>query len=234
MVDMEKKETYLELRNLSKEYLDGASQNRIILNQVNQCFYEGEITAIVGKSGCGKSTLLNLISGIDSISSGSIFLYGNDISKMGDRELTTLRRNEIGFIFQFFNLLPTLSVWENVCLPLELKFRSSNQDFSRAAFFLNEVAMYDRKNEFPDKLSGGEQQRVAIARALVHRPSLILADEPTGNLDEKNANHIMNLLAKLAKDNQNNLILVTHSREAAKFADRVLTLSNGTLVPFFE
>ena len=231
---MEKQKTYSELRNLSKIYIDGVSQNRIILDEVNQCFTEGEITSIVGKSGSGKSTLLNLISGIDSITSGSIFLYGKDISKMADRELTTLRRNEIGFIFQFFNLLPTLSVWENVCLPLELKYRSSKQDFSRAEFYLNEVDMYDRKNEFPDKLSGGEQQRVAIARALVHQPSLILADEPTGNLDEKNANIIMNLLAKLAKDNQNNLILVTHSREATKFSDKVLTLSNGMLVPFVD
>ncbi|PKN24898.1 MAG: ABC transporter ATP-binding protein [Deltaproteobacteria bacterium HGW-Deltaproteobacteria-22] len=231
---MEKKKIYLELRDLSKIYIDGVSQNRVILDNVNQSFLEGEITSIVGKSGSGKSTLLNLISGIDSITNGSIFLYGKDISKMADRELTTLRRNEIGFIFQFFNLLPTLSVWENVCLPLELKYRSSRQDFSRAEFFLKEVDMYDRKNEFPDKLSGGEQQRVAIARALVHQPSLILADEPTGNLDEKNANLIMNLLAKLAKDNQNNLILVTHSREAAKFSDRILTLTNGLLVPFVE
>lgn len=231
---MEKKKIYLELRDLSKIYIDGVSQNRVILDNVNQCFLEGEITSIVGKSGSGKSTLLNLISGIDSITNGSIILYGKDISKMADRELTTLRRNEIGFIFQFFNLLPTLSVWENVCLPLELKYRSSKQDFSRAEFFLKEVDMYDRKNEFPDKLSGGEQQRVAIARALVHQPSLILADEPTGNLDEKNANLIMNLLAKLARDNQNNLILVTHSREAAKFSDRILTLTNGLLVPFVE
>lgn len=229
---MEQKKLFLELKNLSKIYIDGVNQERKVLNQVNQSFFEGEIVAIIGKSGSGKSTLLNLISGIDSISQGSILLYGNDISQMGDHELTTLRRNEIGFIFQFFNLLPTLSVWENICLPLELKNRTTRQDFERAEYFLQEVAMFDRRNEFPDRLSGGEQQRVAIARALVHQPSLILADEPTGNLDDNNASLVMNLLSKLSRENHNNMILVTHSMEAAKFADRVLSLSNSKLLPF--
>jgi putative ABC transport system ATP-binding protein len=125
-------------------------------------------------------------------------------------------------------------VWENVCLPLELKNCTFRQDYERAEFFLNEISMYDRRNEFPDKLSGGEQQRVAIARALVHQPSLILADEPTGNLDDSNANHVMNLLTKLSRENHNNMILVTHSQEAAKFADRVFRLLNGVLVPNTE
>jgi putative ABC transport system ATP-binding protein len=231
---MEQRKKFLELKNLSKVFIDGVNQKRIVLNQINQSFYEGEIIAIIGKSGSGKSTLLNLISGIDSISTGSIFLFDRDISKLSDHELTTLRRNEIGFIFQFFNLLPTLSVWENVCLPLELKNCTFRQDYERAEFFLNEISMYDRRNEFPDKLSGGEQQRVAIARALVHQPSLILADEPTGNLDDSNANHVMNLLTKLSRENHNNMILVTHSQEAAKFADRVFRLLNGVLVPNTE
>lgn len=228
---MEQRKNFLELSNLSKVFIDGVNQKRIVLNQINQSFYEGEIIAIIGKSGSGKSTLLNLISGIDSISSGSILLFDKDISKLGDYELTTIRRNEIGFIFQFFNLLPTLSVWENVCLPLELKNCTSRQDYARAEFFLNEISMYDRRHEFPDKLSGGEQQRVAIARALVHQPSLILADEPTGNLDDINANLVMNLLTRLSRENHNNMILVTHSQEAAKFADRVFRLINGVLVP---
>jgi putative ABC transport system ATP-binding protein len=228
---MEKRQNFLEFRNLSKVFIDGVNQKRIVLNQINQSFYEGEIIAIIGKSGSGKSTLLNLISGIDSISSGSILLFDKDISKLGDYELTTIRRNEIGFIFQFFNLIPTLSVWENVCLPLELKNCTARQDYARAEFFLNEISMYDRRHEFPDKLSGGEQQRVAIARALVHQPSLILADEPTGNLDDINANLVMNLLTRLSRENHNNMILVTHSQEAAKFADRVFRLFNGVLVP---
>jgi len=231
---MEQRKKFLELRNLSKVFIDGVNQKRIVLNQINQRFYEGEIIAIIGKSGSGKSTLLNLVSGIDSISSGSIFLFDKDISKLSDYELTSLRRNEIGFIFQFFNLLPTLSVWENVCLPLELKNCTSKKDYDRAEFFLNEISMYDRRQEFPDKLSGGEQQRVAIARALVHQPSLILADEPTGNLDDFNANHVMNLLTRLSRENHYNMILVTHSPEAAKFADRVFRLLNGVLVPNVE
>jgi len=226
---MEKKKTYLELRNLSKIYIDGVSQNRIILDEVNQCFTEGEITSIVGKSGSGKSTLLNLISGIDSITSGSIFLYGKDISKMADRELTTLRRNEIGFIFQFFNLLPTLSVWENVCLLLELKYRSSKQDFSRAEFYLNEVDMYDRKNEFPDKLSGGEQQRVAIARALINDPLILLTDEPTGNLDSKTSEDIMNIFRELNRLGKN-IIMVTHNSDFKKYSSRNIHLSDGKLI----
>jgi len=232
--DYMEQKIFLELRNLSKVYTDGLNEKRIVLNQINHCFYDNQIIAIIGKSGSGKSTLLNLISGIDSISEGSIVLFGKDLSKLSDYELTTLRRNEIGFIFQFFNLLPTLSVWENVCLPLELKNCTSKDDYQRAEYFLNEISMLDRKHEFPDKLSGGEQQRVAIARALVHQPSLILADEPTGNLDEVNANLVMKLLTKLSRENHKNMILVTHSMEAAKYADHVFRLVNGTFVPFSE
>lgn len=227
---MENKKIFLEVENVSKIYLDGTNQKRIVLDAINLKGFEGEIIAIVGKSGSGKSTLLNLISGIDDVSSGSISLYGHKITHLKERELTSLRRNQIGYVFQFFNLLPTLTVWENVCLPLELKYSKSKKDFAIVDKFLSDVDMLDRKNEFPDKLSGGEQQRVAIARALVHNPSLILADEPTGNLDEKNGKQVMELLSGLTKKNGNNMLLVTHSREAATFADRRFLISNGKLL----
>jgi putative ABC transport system ATP-binding protein len=221
---------FLELENVSKIYIDGSNNQRKVLDQVSISFENGQIIAILGKSGSGKSTLLNLISGIDSVSSGSIRFNGHSISTSSERNLTEIRRNSIGFIFQFFNLLPSLTVWENVILPLELKNMLTKDDFLRAEFLLSEVGMLDRRNDFPDKLSGGEQQRVAIARAIVHKPDLILADEPTGNLDDKNGKIVMELLSRLVKENQRNMILVTHSREAAKFADQVFSIINGTLV----
>ncbi|HSM24325.1 MAG TPA: ABC transporter ATP-binding protein, partial [Anaerolineaceae bacterium] len=190
----------------------------------------GKIVAIIGKSGSGKSTLLNLVSGIDSVSSGTIHFNGYDVTLMNDRQLTELRRNEIGFIFQFFNLLPSLTVWENLVLPLELKNMVSKDDFDRARLLLSEVGMLDRKDDFPDKLSGGEQQRVAIARAIVHNPEIILADEPTGNLDQRNGKIVMEMLSKLVKENKRNMILVTHSRDAAKFAQQIYSLVDGKLV----
>lgn len=204
----------------------------MVLNAVNERFYANEIIAIVGKSGSGKSTILNLISGIDQVTSGAIELYGADITRLNEHGLTSLRRNQIGFIFQFYNLLPTLTVWENVILPLELNQMTTPADTERARHFLQEVDMLDRKNEFPDRLSGGEQQRVAIARALVHQPKIILADEPTGNLDEQNAQKIMSLLTHLTREHHNNMIFVTHSKDAAVFADRVFTIGNGKLLPF--
>ena len=221
---------FLELENVSKIYIDGSNNQRKVLDQVSISFENGQIIAILGKSGSGKSTLLNLISGIDSVSSGSIRFNGHSISASSERNLTEIRRNSIGFIFQFFNLLPSLTVWENVILPLELKNMVTKDDLLRAEFLLSEVGMLDRRNDFPDKLSGGEQQRVAIARAIVHKPDLILADEPTGNLDDKNGKIVMELLSRLVKENQRNMILVTHSREAAKFADQVFSIIDVKLV----
>ncbi len=221
---------FLKLENVSKIYIDGANNQRKVLDQISISFDSGQIIAILGKSGSGKSTLLNLISGIDSVSSGSILFNGHSISSSSERNLTEIRRNNIGFIFQFFNLLPSLTVWENVVLPLELKNLVSKDDLMRAENLLTEVGMLDRRNDFPDKLSGGEQQRVAIARAIVHLPDLILADEPTGNLDDKNGKMVMRLLSKLVKENQKNMILVTHSREAAKFADQVFSIIDGKIV----
>jgi len=223
---------YLRLNEVSKNYFDGTSNKRIILDQISAEFHEGEIVTVIGNSGSGKSTLLNLISGIDSVSSGEIQINGITVTNLTDFNLTEFRRNHIGFIFQFFNLIPSLTVWENVLLPLELTNCLEKSDILRAEQLLSDVGMLDRRNDFPDKLSGGEQQRVAIARAIVHNPDLILADEPTGNLDEKNGKIVMELLSRLVKVNNKNMILVTHSHEALKFADIVYSIIDGKLIHY--
>ena len=226
---MEKK-SFLRFDKVTKSYIDGSNKTRTVLDQVSASFTEGRIIAVLGKSGSGKSTLLNLISGIDNVTSGSIFFNGFEITKLSDRQLTEVRRNDIGFIFQFFNLLPSLTVWENTILPLELKNLLTKDDLHRAESYLSEVGMIDRRDEYPDKLSGGEQQRVAIARAIVHQPKIILADEPTGNLDERNGQIVMDLLSKLAKENNQNMVLVTHNRDYLKYADQTFSLVDGKLV----
>lgn len=219
------------LENVTKEFEEG-HKNRIVLNNASATFASGELTAIIGKSGTGKSTLLNLISGIDNADSGRIVINGYDITTASERERTLFRRKDIGFVFQFFNLLNTLTVWENIVLPIELASRdkiSLEAGYKRAADLLNEVALLDRKDTYPDRLSGGEQQRVAIARALVHDPLLVLADEPTGNLDEKTGRVVLDLLDRLTRQAGKNLIMVTHSQDAAAIADRVLYLQSGVL-----
>ncbi len=222
--------SFLRFDKVTKSYIDGSNKTRTVLDEVSAAFTEKKIIAVLGKSGSGKSTLLNLISGIDNVTSGSIFFNGFEITKLSDRQLTEVRRNDIGFIFQFFNLLPSLTVWENIILPLELKNMLSNDDLLRAKTYLSEVGMIDRRDEYPDKLSGGEQQRVAIARAIVHKPKIILADEPTGNLDERNGKIVMDLLSRLVKDNNQNMVLVTHNRDYLKYADQTYSLIDGKLV----
>ncbi len=216
------------LDNLSKAYLEG-DQTRVVLHGASLCFGRGEFVAILGKSGSGKTTLLNLISGIDRADDGSIWLDGENLTGLDDRRRTLFRRRKIGFIFQFFNLIPTLTVWENVALPLELNGRLDADGARRAETLLDAVGLLDRTAAFPDRLSGGEQQRVAIARALVHDPQLILADEPTGNLDEETGRLVMDLLDRLTRRAGKNLILVTHSLDAAAYADRVFYLRDGHL-----
>ena len=201
----------------------------MVLHGADLCFSKGEFVAILGKSGSGKTTLLNLISGIDRADGGSIWLDGSNLTGLDDRAWTLFRRRNIGFIFQFFNLIPTLTVWENVALPLELNGMLNDGGRQRAEELLETVGLLDRRNTFPDRLSGGEQQRVAIARALVHDPMLILADEPTGNLDEDTGQHVLDLLDRLTRQAGKNLVLVTHSSEAAAYADRVFTLREGHL-----
>ena len=225
----------VRLDRLSKSYSE-ANQNRIVLNQVNQAFYEGEFVCLLGKSGSGKSTLLNLISGIDAPSSGHVFIQeGNreiNLTRLNEHQRTLFRRRHIGIIFQFFNLIPTLTVLENVLLPLELtNYSESRRDGrTRAEVLLNQVGLGERLNTYPDRLSGGEQQRVAIARSLVHNPLMLLADEPTGNLDTEIGETVLSLLLKMVRGTGKMLLMATHAPEIANRADRVLHIIDGTLV----
>jgi putative ABC transport system ATP-binding protein len=220
---------FLRFHDLTKSYYEGDVQ-RMVLQNAHAEFQPGEITAIVGKSGSGKSTLLNLISGIDAPDGGQIWVDGRDLTALSERDRTLFRRARVGFIFQFFNLIPTLTVGENVSLPLELNRVPRPQARQKAQDMLEAVSLLDRWETFPEKLSGGEQQRVALARALVHDPLLILADEPTGNLDEETGAYVMSLLARLAREQNRTLLIVTHSLEAASHADHILRLSHGQLV----
>jgi len=220
---------FIRLAHLAKSYMEGAHE-RCVLCDLSAAFAAGEFVAILGKSGSGKSTLLNIISGIDRADSGSVWLGGHNLTALDERQRTLFRRHKIGFIFQFFNLIPTLTVWENVVLPLELNGLTTPGDMRRAEQLLEAVELLDRRKTFPDRLSGGEQQRVAIARALVHDPLLILADEPTGNLDEETGQRVMQLLDRLTRQSGKTMLLVTHSNEAASHADRVLHLREGQLV----
>jgi putative ABC transport system ATP-binding protein len=220
---------FLRFHDLTKSFYEG-DVRRVVLQNAHAEFQPGELTVILGKSGSGKSTLLNLISGIDAPDSGQIWMDGQDLTVLRERDRTLFRRARIGFIFQFFNLIPTLTVGENVSLPLELNRVPHPQALKRAQAHLEAVDLLDRWNTFPEKLSGGEQQRVALARALVHDPLLILADEPTGNLDEETGAQVLALLTRLTHENNRTLLMVTHSQEAAAHADRVLRLSHGQLI----
>lgn len=231
----------VRLEGLSKQYTE-AGQSRLILDCLDLDFAAGEFVCLLGKSGSGKSTLLNLISGIDAPTQGHVTLYpaaaqGNAaesvrLTALSEQERTLFRRKHIGIIFQFFNLIPTLTVLENVTLPLELAGSqgAAKQVRSHAAALLARVGLGDRLQTYPDKLSGGEQQRVAIARALVHDPLLILADEPTGNLDEETGATVLALLLELTRDAGKTLLMATHAPEVARQADRVLHLVHGKLM----
>ncbi|MFO8100844.1 MAG: ABC transporter ATP-binding protein [Dehalococcoidia bacterium] len=218
-------EPLISLRGLTKNYQEG-DRTRKVLGQLDADFGRGERVALLGRSGTGKSTLLNLISGIDVPTSGDIRIDGHDITRLSERDRTLFRRKNIGFIYQFFNLIPTLTVIENVLLPLQL---NNQKDTEKAFSLLEEVGLQDRLETYPDRLSGGEQQRVAMVRALVHEPLLILADEPTGNVDAETSRQILGIMDGLIRKEGKTLIIVTHSPEAAAIADRVLTLKEGRL-----
>ena len=188
----------IELADLTKTYYDGQSSHTV-LNRLNFKFNDSEIYVMFGRSGSGKSTLLNLISGIDTPTLGSININNRNISSLSEKERTLFRRNNIGFVFQFFNLIPTLTVLENLLLPMELKGRIGKVETDKAKSLLNSVGLPSKADTFPDRLSGGEQQRVAIARALIHEPQIILADEPTGNLDYETGLQIIDLLDVLIR-----------------------------------
>jgi putative ABC transport system ATP-binding protein len=218
----------VELSRLLKIYREG-ERERVVLRDVDLCVARGEIVVLLGRSGSGKSTLLNLVSGIDRPTSGIVRVEGVDVAALSETERTLFRRRRIGFIFQFFNLIPTLTVEENLLLPLELNGVAGAEARARALHLLDAVDLADRGASFPDRLSGGEQQRVAVARALVHDPSLVLADEPTGNLDAESARQVLGLLAALAREAGKTVVAVSHSEEVAALADRVLTLADGRL-----
>jgi len=216
----------LELKNISKNYFEGNTKHSVLSN-FELSISKGEIIILLGKSGSGKSTLLNIISGIDVPDGGSVSIDGKDITKLSEKERTLTRRNKIGFIFQFFNLIPTLTVKENLQLPLELN-NDDNQE-ERIKSILTEVGLLDRANTYPDKLSGGEQQRIAIARALIHNPDIILADEPTGNLDYETGLQIVDLLDRVVKKKGKTMIMVTHSKDVIGLADKIYSLKEGKL-----
>jgi len=220
---------FIRFEGLCKIYQEGGAQRKVLQN-ASLTSRKGEIIAILGKSGSGKTTLLNLISGIDQVDCGEVFVGDKRLTGLNEAARTIFRRRNIGFIFQFFNLIPTLTVWENLLLPLELNDALDARSLERAAGLLREVGLAGREKTFPDRLSGGEQQRVAIARALVHDPLLLLADEPTGNLDEETGKHILDLLDSLTRRAQKNMLLVTHSTDASAIADRVFQLREGHLV----
>ena len=225
----ETRDKFIYLDNLWKQFYEG-NQKREVLRGTGATFGKGEFIAILGKSGSGKSTLLNVISGIDEPDSGDIQINGQLLTQLDEYQRTIFRREKIGFVFQFFNLIPTLTVLENVSLPLELVGAELGEAVKKATQILDEVGLPDRLNTFPERLSGGEQQRVAIARALVHDPLVVLADEPTGNLDESTGKQVLATLDKLTRQAGKNLIMVTHSRENAIFADRLYELQAGCLV----
>lgn len=204
---------------------------REVLRGASLTIQTGELVALVGRSGSGKSTLLNLVAGIDRPSSGRIAIDGVEVSALSERARSIFRRQHVGFVFQFFNLIPTLTVEENVRLPLELGRAAAPADRARARELLEAVGIGDRPRAFPDELSGGEQQRVAIARALVHQPALLLADEPTGALDVETGRRILQLLVDLGRGRRTTVLLVTHSDEVARAADRTLVVEEGFVRP---
>ena len=208
-----------------------AGHMQVVLQDINLQVTQGERVALVGSSGSGKSTLLNLLGGIDKPSAGDIHLAGQTFSQLTEPALTLFRRQHIGFIYQQFNLIPTLTVAENILLPLELLGLDPDTQQQRLNDWLNAIQLPKRAQAFPDQLSGGEQQRVAIARALIHQPALVLADEPTGNLDAKTGALVLDLLFELSRAQQQSLLVVTHSQVVAERADRVLLLQNGCLQP---
>ncbi|MCP5152250.1 MAG: ABC transporter ATP-binding protein [Chromatiales bacterium] len=220
----------LELTAVARSYPEGDGR-RTVLEHVDVRVEPGECVAVIGPSGSGKSTLLNIASGIDAPDAGHVVLDGVRLDALGERARTLLRRRRVGFVFQFFNLLPTLTVAENVRLPLELNGVAPAVARRRAVEALAGLGLADRADAFPDRLSGGEQQRVAVLRALVHGPSVVFADEPTGNLDRDSAAAVLDLLVAAVRDHGASLLMVTHSDSAAARADRVLAMRGGALVP---
>ena len=217
----------IEIKNITKTVRSGAD-DLTILADVSLEIPDGQFVAITGASGSGKSTLLGLLAGLDAPSSGEILIDGENITKMSEDGLATLRSNKLGFIFQSFHLIPSLTAFENILIPLEIRGEKSGKE--RAANLLEEVGLTNRGHHYPNELSGGEQQRVAIARAFANNPKILLADEPTGNLDSRNGQHIFELMTALHDDKKTTLILVTHDQELAEKAERQIRLRDGKII----
>ncbi|MEG2187563.1 MAG: ABC transporter ATP-binding protein [Clostridia bacterium] len=216
----------LEVKAICKTYGGGEAAVHA-LKDVSFTVPKGEFVAVVGESGSGKSTLLNMLGALDTPTSGKVFIDGNDIFKMKERQLTVFRRRNIGFIFQAFNLIPELTVEQNIIFPVLLDYQKPDKKYLEE--LLTVLGLAERRNHLPSQLSGGQQQRVAIGRALLTRPALILADEPTGNLDSQNSSEVIALLKEAAKKYAQTIVMITHSPGIAQTADRVLKVSDGTL-----
>ena len=217
----------LRVENLCKQY--GKGENKVTaLDNVSFTVNKGEFVAIVGASGSGKSTLLHLIGGVDRPTSGKVFIDGKDIYKFNDDELAIFRRRQVGLIYQFYNLIPILNVEENITLPLKLD--NKNIDKQRLDELIKVLGLEERRTHLPNELSGGQQQRTSIGRAMITNPAIILADEPTGNLDSKASDEIVTLLKKSNKDYKQTIIMITHNLEIAKVADRIIKIEDGKIV----
>lgn len=217
----------LKVENLTKTY--GSGENLVhAVDDVSFSVEKGKFVAIVGASGSGKSTLLHLIGGVDRPTSGKIFVDGNDISKMNDDKLAVFRRRQVGIVYQFYNLIPILTVEENITLPCDLDGRGVDRE--RLEMILDSFGLRARRKHLPNQLSGGQQQRTSIARALINNPSLVLADEPTGNLDSKSSDEVMSMLKMCNQSYGQTVIMITHNLDIAKQADRVITISDGKIV----
>ena len=217
----------LKIENLKKVYGSGETEVKA-LDDISFQVEEGEFIAIIGPSGSGKSTLLHSIAGLEKLTSGNVYFYDKDIYKMNKKELTILRRQKIGIIYQFYNLIPTLNVEENIILPIELDRKKI--DTKKLDEIIKFLGLEKRKKHLPNELSGGQQQKVAIGRALMINPTIILADEPTGNLDSKSSEEIMQVLKKANKDYKQTIIMITHNLEVAQLADRIIKIEDGKII----
>ena len=217
----------IKLENVSKIYGDGENELKA-LDRINITIHKGEAVAVVGPSGCGKSTMLHIIGGVDAPSEGKVYIEAKDITCLNDEEMSIFRRRKIGFVFQSYHLIPVLTVEENMQMPVLLDHRKADKEYTE--YILEMLGLKDRRKSLPSQLSGGQQQRVAIARALANRPSILLADEPTGALDSKSGEEVMALLQHSVKELNQTLVLITHNVDLAREADRIIRLSDGKVI----
>ena len=219
----------IEINNICKSF--GAKENRTqVLKDVSLTVEKGEFLSLMGASGSGKSTLLYLLGGLDTPDSGEIMLNGRNIAKLRDKEISKLRREEMGFVFQFFNLVQNLTVEDNILLPLVMDGKDPKKYREKLDSLLETVGLSDKRRSYPNQLSGGQQQRCAVARAVIYEPQILLADEPTGNLDSKSGTGIMELFKRINEENGITILMVTHAQECAAYSDKVITLCDGRIV----